>query len=134
MSDNNSNEKEKIDEIDENFLKELLNYCNIDERPKKTLTDLSKINFSLSNVSFLTSKLSQKENEYILLNDLKNNGYIEENYYNQHNNKFEKGANFKVITRDNNKKEIYYISLKKNILNYSGFRYSLSILSEVQNW
>ena len=91
MSVNNSNRKELKDEIDDSLLEELLNYCNLDERPKKTLNNLSKINFSISDVSFLTSRLSQnKKNEYILLNDLANDGYIKENYFNQYNDKYEK--------------------------------------------
>ena len=67
MSVNNSNGKGLIDEIDDSLLEELLNYCNLDERPKKTLNNLSKINFSISDISFLTSRLSQnKKNEYIV--------------------------------------------------------------------
>jgi hypothetical protein len=89
-------------------------------KEERNIGYFSEINFSLSNVSFLTSKLSQnKKTEYILLNDLKRNGYIKENpeYLGQDNEKIEKGVNFKIITRDDDKKEIYI----KCIVNYDKF-------------
>ena len=89
-------------------------------KEERNIGYFSEINFSLSNVSFLTSKLSQnKKTEYILLNDLKSNGYIKENpeYLGQDNEKIDKGVNFKIITRDDDKKEIYI----KCIINYDKF-------------
>ena len=89
-------------------------------KEKRNIRYSSDIIFSLNNVSFLTSKLSQnKKTEYILLNDLKSNGYIKENreYLGQESEKIEKGVNFKIIERDDGKKEIYI----KCIINYDKF-------------
>ena len=64
----------------------------------------------INNVCFLTSKLSEnKETEYILLEDFKNNRYIYEdpNDLSKSNDKIEKGINFKIITKGKAKKEIY---------------------------
>ena len=88
--------------------------------PIKEKRNIKNFNFSLNNVCFLTSKLSRnKKTEYILLKDLKNNGYINENqkYSSKCNDKIKKDINFRINTKDDGKKEIYI----KCIVNYDKF-------------
>ena len=70
--------------------------------------------FSLNNILFLTSTLSQNEKrEYILLNDLMSNGYIQ-----KQGEPPDTGMNLKFLEKDDDKKKEIYINC---FVNYKKF-------------
>ena len=96
--------------------------------PIKEKRNIKNFNFSLNNVCFLTSKLCRnKKTEYILLKDLKKNGYINENqkYSSKCNDKIKKDINFRINTKDDGKKEIYI----KCIVNYDKFTENIKVIN-----
>ena len=89
----------------------------VPNKEKKKFYYYDGIDFTLNNITFLTSKLTQnKKTEYILLNDLTDEGYI----YKQ---EYDTGINLKIISREYDKKEIYikcnvnYQKFTENIIN-----------------
>ena len=83
----------------------------VPSKEKNRFYYLSEYKFSLNNVLFLTSKLSQNDKtEYILLNDLIESGYI-------HIQKEESGIELYISEKEDDKKEVY---IKCNV-NYKEF-------------
>ena len=116
------NFKNALDTIDslylDSFSSDLKEIVSIKE--KKSFYYYNEKNFSINNVRFLTSKLSDNEKtEYILLNDLKTDGYIKENpdYSSMSGEIIDTGMNIKVMTKEDDKKEI----IIKCIINYKKF-------------
>ena len=102
----------------DSFSSDLKEIVTINE--KKSSYYYTENNFSINNVNFLTSKLSDNEKtEYILLNDLKNDGYIKEkpDYVPLSGENIDTGMNIKIITKEDDKKEI----IIKCIINYKIF-------------
>ena len=106
----------------------------------ESLSYKKDINFSINNILFLTSKISSNDKfEYILLNDLKNEKYITKPIFTDNKNEIlDTGMNIRILTKDDNKKEInikcivnYEIFTKNiinNLINKSKFEKSKEIL------
>ena len=106
------------------------------------LSNKNNVNFSLNNILFLTSTISSDNKlEYILLNDLKKEKYIEKPKYSGYTNEIlDTGMNLRIMTKEENKKEInikciinYEIFTKNiidNLINKSKYEKSKEILKK----
>ena len=85
-------------------------------KEKKSIYYYDDLKFSLNNISFLTSKLSENGKiQYILLNDLNKGGYI--------NKEIDTGIDLNITEKEDDKKDIYitcnviYKKFTENIIN-----------------
>ena len=86
------------------------------------LSNKNSVNFSLNNISFLTSKSSLNHSEYILLNDFKSENYISIPKYDTSSNEIlNTGMNIRIYKKEDEKKEINL----KCIVNYEKFSYNI---------
>ena len=106
------------------------------------LPNKNYINFSINNILFLTTKISSNDKiDYVLLNDLKNDNYIQKpKFVGNINEILDTGMNLRITTKEENKKEINikcivnYETFTKNIIdnliNKSKFEKSREILKQ----
>ena len=79
-------------------------------------------NFSINNIFFMTSKLYSNKNEYILLNNFKEEDYIMiPKFPNESKEIIKTGMNIKIYTKEDGKKDINI----KCIINYDKFAYNI---------
>ena len=100
------------------------------------------INFSIDNVKFLTSKLSDNDKtDYILLKDLKKEEFIKiPEFSGDYGEYIDKGINLNIITREDSKKEInikciinyknFMKNIIENLINKSQFNKARNVLEE----
>ena len=86
------------------------------------LHDKTSVNFSLNNIQFLTSKTCKNKYEFVLLNDFKNEDYIEIPKHETSSKEIiNTGMNIKIYKKEDGKKEINI----KCIVNYEKFAYNI---------
>ena len=100
------------------------------------------INFSIDNVKFLTSKLSDNDKtDYILLKDLKKEEFIKiPEFSGDYGEYIDKGINLNIKTREDSKKEInikciinyknFMKNIIENLINKSQFNKARNVLEE----
>ena len=103
-----------------NLSTELKEIIPIEE--KESMLD-DEQNFSIDNIQILTSKLNDNDKiDYILLNDFKKENYIKiPEYSDEDGDNIDKGINIKIISKEDEKKEINI----KVIINYQNFAKNL---------
>ena len=89
----------------------------------ESLVNKKNVNFSLSNILFMTSKISSNDKmQFILLNDLKNDNYIIKPQFSSNTNEIlDTGMNLRISEKEENKKEINI----KCIINYETFTHNI---------
>ena len=101
--------------------------------------------FSIDNISFITSKLSDNDKtDYILLKDLKKENYILPPGYSNDREKLEKGISITIKAREDERKEIdikcvvnyktFTENLTKNLINKSKFEKAKNVLNNSKEY